>query len=395
MRSDIAWRMRVLEWLPCVPLVVMALLPLRHMGTLDWLHYVQVWCICAGLGYLLCRRWWSEGGGGGDVAGVVLALGYLFVAHQFGGDEWPVVGKWGTPGLIVLTFAGTTLRDTSFRLSVCDWVAIAVGGLVVSMLLVTHLAAGSAEANAGIPWPEVTKIGISLLLWFAVRRVAQESTATQRSIAASLVGGLAVVSLAGLLQISSVAYYRLRSDSARAHGDTDVAIGYLKSGLAVARRLELDGQTKALSFRMAAARFTRGEEELAAEALGLCEGFVDVVTADAWDGPEGGNLYYKVSCWKSIQFLPGKVEIRVYASGNEVDGEWPEMRVELDGRPLGNVWVTSGDPRPYRFVVDVPRRSEKQLSVYFVNDFYQATPHVDRNLKIGQAELHYLQIYWD
>ena len=379
-------------WLPCAPLLVLALSPLVSVGAVDWSTCLQISCICVGLGLVLLRRSRIDGVGNSDSAGVVLALGFLYVLSRFGWDEWPIVGKWGALALIALACV-VALRETASRPSRSELLATTVAGGLVCTILVAHLSSGWTSIESVVL--HVMQIGASLLLLISVTRLTRGSPARGRRLAVALIVGLAVVAIVGLLQMSSIVYYRMHAENARDRGDTLGAMGYLASGLGVASSIGLEGQIKSMNFRTAAARFADGDEEQAAAAVGLRKGFIDVMPADAWSGPEGGNLYYEVSCWKSLYFLPGHVELVVYASGNEVRGEWPEMRVELDGEFLGSVWVTSVEPAPYRFAVNIAQRSVKRLSVHFVNDLFQTTPHLDRNLLVDRVEVHYLRIDWD
>ncbi|MEW6756039.1 MAG: carbohydrate-binding domain-containing protein [Candidatus Latescibacterota bacterium] len=150
-----------------------------------------------------------------------------------------------------------------------------------------------------------------------------------------------------------------------------------------------------LAFQLAGVLQARGQSDRAAQTLGLQPGFVQVIPADAWDGPEGGNLYYLVSCWKDLTLHPGEVELVIHASGTPADDVWPLMRVRLDQRVLSDVLVTSTDARPYAFTVRVPRPSRQRLEITFLNDFHQAEPYADRNLKVEHAEIRYRQVYWE
>jgi len=383
------------KWAPNILLIVIALLPIRQVGTLDWLQVVRVTCTALGLGYLLRQRWRIEGGSTDAIAGAILALGYVSVALQFGGDKWPILGEWGMPIFSLLTFLVVALSISEFRISVPEIAATAVVGILVVALAVNGFETPKGDATSGIPWLAEATVGSSLLLWFAVTRTSSRSPAMHKGLAVGIVGSLSVVAVLGVSNIAAIPYYWLSCQRARTEAATEDAIDYARKGLAASRDLAMGNQERAFRFRLASIWSESGETKNAAKVLGFRDEFIDVIPADAWDGPEGGNLFYKTSCWKDVEFLPGRVEVQVYASGNEVEGEWPHMRVELDGQQLGDIWVTSTEPRPYTLPVNIQERSMKRLQISFLNDLYQTSPHKDRNLKVERVELHYRQIDWE
>lgn len=383
------------KWAPNILLVGIALLPLRQLGTLDWLEIARVTFIATGLGFVLHRRWRLAGGSSDAMAGALIALGYVTVALQFGGGTWPILGEWGMPMFSLLTFIVVTLSISEFRVSVPDIVATTLVGTLVAALALNRFQTPKEAPTSEIPWLAEATISGSLLLWFAVTRTSPRSPATHKGLAVSLVGILGVVAVLGLSDIAAIPYYWLSCQRARTQASTEDAIDYASKGLAASRDLALGNQERAFRFRLASIWSESGKTENAAKVLGFSDEFTDMIPADAWEGPEGGNLYYETSCWKDVEFLPGRVRVQVYASGNEVDGEWPYMRVELDDHQLGDIWVTSTEPRPYTLPVSIEKRSMKRLRISFLNDLYQKSPRKDRNLKVDHAELHYLQVEWE
>ena len=52
-----------------------------------------------------------------------MALGYVSVALQFSGSNWPITGQWSLPIVALLTFTVVAQRYARFAVSVVDWVA--------------------------------------------------------------------------------------------------------------------------------------------------------------------------------------------------------------------------------------------------------------------------------
>ena len=385
---------RVWQWFPCLLLLAIGLLPLFHLGTLNWIEIVRVTCTAAGLGYLLLPGCWLTARWS-EITGALLALGYISVALQFSGSDWPISGQWSLPIVALLTFTAIAQRYAKFSLSIVDWVAILPAAVLSVVIAVAHQARESDDGGTGLPWLSIARIASCILLWYSVTRVSRHSVPVRRSLTAVIVGVLGVVAVAGLLTMASIPYLWLSSQRARAQGDAEAAIAFADRGVTVSSDLALESQEKAFRFRVASIWSSLGEVAKASEVLGLQDGFVDLIRADSWDGPEGGNLFYKASCWKDIEFLPGHVELQVYARGNEVDGEWSQMRVGLGGQHLGNVWITSTESKPYSFDVAVPERRVMRLQVAFLNDLHDPTTGRDRNLRVDDVELHYEKITWD
>jgi hypothetical protein len=381
-------------WLPCLLLIPVGMLPLLHIGSMTWLESVRITCIAAGLGYLLrpgsrlTNRWSAA-------AGALLSLGYISVALQFSSSGPPAPGQWSLSIAALLTATLVALQYRPFSVSVVDWVPIVPAGVLVVVMAVAYQVRGADDSNTGFPWLPIARIASCLFLWFAVTRISEHSVPMRRSLTAVLVGVLGVAALAGLLTMASIPYYWLNSQRARAKGDTVAAIDFATRGATVSGDLTLESQEKAFRFRVASIWSSQGEMVRASETLGLQVGFVDVIHADSWEGPEGGNLFYDISCWKDIEFLPGQVQLQVYARGNAVDGEWSQMRVGLDGQHLGDVWVTSTESRPYSFDVTVPEHRVMRLQVSFLNDLHDPSTSRDRNLTVDDVELHYWEITWD
>jgi hypothetical protein len=205
---------------------------------------------------------------------------------------------------------------------------------------------------------------------------------------------LAAASAVGAVRVTAVLWQSWQGEGARHQGDLPRAAAAFTRALEGSTRLEMTGVSTRVAFDLAGVLVAQGQPQQAAAVLGLAPGFIDVVPGDAWDGPEGGNLYYSISCWKDLVLLPGEVEIRVFASGTQALDVWPQMRVELGERVLGDVFVT-GDVAPYAFALQVPARGRQRLRISFLNDFHQMNPYLDRNLLVGQVEVEYRRVSWE
>ena len=376
-------------WVSCVAVGLLLLLPLGKLQGMAWSGYARLWLIAAGLGYVLWQQLWRCGASGRPMAGPLMALGFIFLVHQFGGTTAQEPSFWLVLVVSLVALVARVVGGWGGRLDWMDWALLAAALVLASAAV---LLPGHGE---GVAWAALARVGACVLVWFAVRRSVGGRSAGARGLGAGLVGVLAIVSVGGAVQVASVPYQRLRGDGAFAAGDLAGALGRYSAGLAAARRLGLHGWADGLAFSLASVHQARGEEDQAAAALGLEPGFVRVVPADAWDGPEGGNLYYRISCWKDLDLFPGEVEIRVYASGTPAREEWPSMRVQLGSEGLGDVWVTSAEPKAYFLEVEVPRRSRRRLEITFLNDYYEPNPYTDRNLRVHEAEIQYRRVYWE
>lgn len=361
----------------------LALLPFFSITALDWLEYCRLWLVTLGLGYLLWRQQH------GDRSTTALwGLVFVFILNQFAPSE--AVFYWGSLGLAVIAAVAGWTAKPRLRWSWMDWVAVGVGVGCAGISVGFSMAAGK-----GIAWKVQAEIAASVLVWLAGTRMSAAWPAKSRKLGIGVLGVFALVSVAGAVQLGEVYSLIRQGGQARQEGDLVAAVNYYQKALALSNRLELEGMQEDVAFSLASAFFAQGEEGKAAAVLGLEEGLVQRVPADAWKGPEGGNLYYLVSCWEDLTLYPGEVEIRIFARGTPALNVWPLMRVKLGEKVLGDLFVTSQESTPYSFLVQVPTKSQQRLEISFLNDYYQADPYLDRNLWIEEAEIHYRHLAWE
>ena len=375
------------EWLAYGALATIGLLALRHVTTMDWMQYVQATLACFGLGALLFSRWWHRGPVGQGTRGLI-ALGFLFIMYRHGApQEQGVVTTLGLT-LSCVAFGAVAIRGLG-RASWVDGAMLLLVALIGCSSIYQNLATGQAT-----PWPLVLQVLTSMLLWFAVTRMVGRSTASTRTLGTIVVAALTIMAAVGILQVGTVAYHWQRGSSALDRGAMEVAGEHFAAALTRARRLALRDLSDGFAFDLASSLQQRGRRAEAAAIIGLREDLSTGVAADAWEGPEGGNLYRDVSCWKDVDLYPGLVELTVYASGTEAANEWPLMEVKLGGLLSQKLWVSSRTAEPYRFTVDVGHRGRRRLHISFLNDLFEMSPHQDRNLKVLQAEIRYQTIHW-
>ena len=392
------WR----KWWDNVPLValgVFGLQPLFYAAALAWSQYSRVGLITAGFAYLLWRHRGTEAGAGGalPVPALLLALGYIFVVNQF--DSVAIRGELDAGGLpptwVPAALIAGALVTCGWRGFVAtwhglDWVAIGLG------LLLTSVSVGGALiAGKGFAWHALGRILASVGLWFAVRGATRESPAGSRKLAMGLLAVLLLVCVTGCARAGAVFYYARKGQEARRESALPAAADHYARALALSRELQLRDTAEGMAFRLAGVLSAQGKEDEAAEILAMDEAFAIRVPADGWDGPIGGNLYCNLSCWKDLDLLPGEAEIRIHAQGTPALGAWPQMRVVLGDVDLGYVSVESREPVAHVFWVRVKERERQRLQLSFVNDYHQADPYVDRNLKIGEAEIWFRNIEWE
>ena len=385
---------------PYVLLSVPALLPLTWLVSLDWMEYCRVGVIAAGWAFVL---WRDKGIRGSRLAGVstsamVLALALIFIVNQF---DWLELGieivpkAWAptwVPMVAIATAFVVCSWSSGFRRSWngLDWLAIALG-----MAAMSSTAGRALVTEQVLAWPTLTKIMASVMLWLTVTRAGRKRPGTGRALSAVVVAALAIVAFSGCVRIGSVYYHTVRGQAAQRGGALSVAEDHYRKAHDLSSSLGLDTVRKGIAYKLAGILAAAGMSEDAAGVLSLDQGYVMRIPARRWDGPEGGRLFYNVSCWKDVDLLPGEVEIRIYAQGDPALGEWPQMRVTLGGRDLGYVFVDTEKPAPYAFVTDVEERGTQRLEVSFLNDYFEQVPHGDRNLWIDRAEIVFRKTRWE
>jgi tetratricopeptide (TPR) repeat protein len=102
------------------------------------------------------------------------------------------------------------------------------------------------------------------------------------------------------------------------------------------------------------------------------------------EGYENGNMYWQGTILSLINIPAGKIFVKIQAKGEQADGVYPFMQVELDGQVIGEEFVDSEDWKEYFFEVD-EQGGTKVLSITFLNDGGNEEKKEDRNLYVGRA----------
>jgi hypothetical protein len=392
------------SWAIYIPPVILGLLvlqPLPYAGALNGIEYFRVGLITVGLGYLLWRyqlRDTREATDPLSMAFVLMALVLIFIVNQFNQNDITndnalgmLVPRWVPVFLIIIAFV-VSLWNGQLRGLVgwLDWVVIGLGTILVGVSMGSSLMFGY-----GIAWYVQVKIAASVLLWFVATRTGAAVPELSRKLAIEVLGVLAIVSLIGLIQVGAIFSYSQKGKAAHKGGELENAAENYRKALAFSKRLELDDISFHTAFKLAGVLFEQGKKDRAAEALALEKGFIKVVPADAWNGPEGGNLFYPISCWKDLIFYEGEAEIRIFAHGTPALDIWPRMEVKLGDKLIDYVSVVSRESQPYSFSVYVKETGLQRLKISFLNDVHQLDPYFDRNLVIDQAEIHFGKIPWE
>jgi len=124
------------------------------------------------------------------------------------------------------------------------------------------------------------------------------------------------------------------------------------------------------------------------------------VAAETADWPEGRgsiagsfvNLYTRGAVGTHFALeRGGTYRIAVRAAGDRGGGAWPEMVIEVDGRPVKTVVAAAPRSAPEEWSVEVPLRpGRRRVDVVFTNDFYDPKGPPgdrDRNLLVEWVEV--------
>lgn len=78
--------------------------------------------------------------------------------------------------------------------------------------------------------------------------------------------------------------------------------------------------------------------------------------------------------------------ISLWAHGDKANGEWPKIRVSVDGTPMGEVLVNSTEEKKF-FVPIFADPGHSVVELTFINDFYDPNTKHDRNVYIRQIKV--------
>lgn len=119
-----------------------------------------------------------------------------------------------------------------------------------------------------------------------------------------------------------------------------------------------------------------------------------LVTSGDWVGErqysgneyKNGNMYWSGTIFAVINLPKGASIIKINAKGSKARDIWPYMVVGLDGKEIGDVFVSDQEWKEYSFNINT-EGGVKVLSVTFPNDGGDEVRGEDRNLYIGKAEV--------
>lgn len=119
----------------------------------------------------------------------------------------------------------------------------------------------------------------------------------------------------------------------------------------------------------------------------------EVVLPESWHGRafdgknvfKNGNMPWSGTIHSAILAPSGSTIIKIQAKGSAVNGIYPYMVLQLDGKDVGETFVNSPEWKEYEFKVN-SNGGIKVLSVTFVNDETNPKKSEDRNLFIGEAK---------
>jgi len=90
--------------------------------------------------------------------------------------------------------------------------------------------------------------------------------------------------------------------------------------------------------------------------------------------PANGRLFFDLEVARE-----GRYELAVNASGTEAGGEFPNIRVDIGGKPVGDLQLQRDGWCTLRMAVNLPKGANR-IGLSFTNDLYD--PPADRNLRI-------------
>lgn len=376
---------------------VLLLLPLVYASILTWQEYLRLGAITAGLAYFWWRRrsLLSADETEGTGQQILLAVVLIFIAMQFDpslterGDQVShqsftslILG-----GVIAIAFSAFALSGNLWKdgLGLLDWIVLSVVLLAFGLSLISYLLFGKI-----LLWISIVRLVFYLMLWFLVTRWSPARPESRNRLWMGLIGVFVIACLVGCVRTGMMLYHHRAGDEAYAGRNYARAVEHYGRVAQLSQALGFEGMRDASVFGQAQIFYEQGEPEKAASILSMEEGFVKKVGPHEWEGPVGGMLYKNTSCWKDLKLYEGEVEIRVFARGYPALKIWPQMRVRLGEKILGEVEVNFQDLRPYVFQTSV-KTGTQRLEISFLNDYWKPGSG-DRSLQVEQAEIHYQKV---
>jgi hypothetical protein len=381
---------RVVAWF-------LLLLPLASLTSLIWQEYLRVGVLAIGLGYGLAVR--TSGGLPTNWKQAILIASFLFILSQF--ISFISIGERSISSgflhfplslfvLLILVATPVAFLAANYRkarLTLLDGVVIAIG--ILLFLLSIGLKFAFEEATA---WPEEILPAGLVTIWFISRQTWILRNFEERNYWIGLITVFTVVSLVGCLQIGRAHYYTRSGARNIEKSDLNVALQQYVNLESLSQSLDLESLHDESLLAQAHIFYRQGAEKEALRALSMGDSFQIVVPSGEWEGPVGSMLYKNTSCWADLKLYAGKIQIDVFARGQSARNIWPRMRICLGDQILGEVDVTSGETKPYRFTAEI-LTGKARLEISFLNDSWELGVF-DRNLYIEQAEITYQEIDW-
>jgi hypothetical protein len=373
-------------------------LPLVSLTALSWQEYLRVVVLTVSLGYGLTTKNthclpanWKQ---------LMLTVSLLFISSQFV-LLLPINKVFYTSfgllhlslSLLILSVLAATpvvflaVNSWGVKLILLDRLVVAIGLLL--FLLSIGLKFAFEEETTWLE--EILPAGL-VVIWFFNRQAWVLRNFAGRNYWAGLVTVFTVVALVGCLQIGRAHYYTLSGARNIEKSDLNTALQQYANLEQLSESLGLESLHDKSALGQALIYHKQGVIEEASRALSMGDSFQIVVTLDELEGPVGSMLYKNTSCWVDLKLYAGKIQVVVFARGQPAQNIWPRMRVRLGDQILGEVDVTSGETRPYRFTA--PTHTERsRLEISFLNDLWQLGVF-NRDLFIEQVEITYQEIDW-
>jgi len=384
-------RKSLLKSLFVITLFLLAVLPLAYSGTLVGQEYLRLGVITFGLSLY---SWWRYDTISSDSksthTAILIALGFIFAITQFNSKIYiaPLhTSLWVSSILGIITFGLFLLSHRSLRrLNLLDWTVV---GTVIFVLVISVGSHFLFEKS--FPWHISNNLVIYILIWFTLTQWGPSEPATGRRLIRTLAVVFGIVCFVGMFRVGKAYYYHSVGERMRNSGDYEGAIAYFEDTAKLSQLLKLESLHDTAIFAKAEILYSQGDVAEAAQTLSLEDGFVLSIPANSWEGPSAGVLYTNISCWKNLTLYEGRVQVSIFARGVPALGVWPQMRVRLDGKVLGEVEVNSAEGKPYIFEVQI-ESGRQRIEVTFINDYF--SPPENRDLWIEQAEIRYSEMAW-
>lgn len=103
--------------------------------------------------------------------------------------------------------------------------------------------------------------------------------------------------------------------------------------------------------------------------------------------PDGWELLGEAKLAMDVEFKDGKVDLDIIAKGDFAGGAWPKMEVKIAGTVISTIDVDSATWKSFLIEGVNTTLGTHELSVAFINDFYEGTPETDRNFYMDKVTI--------